>query len=94
MWSIRPQARRGLGRIRSRVLAAGVAACVAGGASVASLPVAGAEPAPGFVSVMFGRMQWTTVDATCTPLRNTIDLGVVDDALRARDIRPTGIVIT
>jgi len=56
--------------------------------------VARAEPAPGFVSVMFGRMQWTTTDHTCAALPATIDLGTVKRALDARRIRATGIVIT
>ena len=62
--------------------------------SVALLPgVAAAEPAPGFVSVMFGRMQWTTTKA-CAPVPNTVDLGQAKTALDARGIDATGIVIT
>jgi hypothetical protein len=67
---------------------------VALAASFASVPVARAESTPGFVSVMFGRMQWATVDRSCTALPNTVDLGTVKQALDVRDIHATGIVIT
>ena len=56
--------------------------------------VARAEPAPGFVSVMFGRMQWTTTNQMCRPLPNAIDLGTAKRALDSRGIRATGVVIT
>ncbi len=63
-------------------------------ATLTSVSVAHAEPAPGFVTVLFGRMQWTTIDGTCAALPNAVDLGTVKQGLDARGIRGTGIVIT
>ena len=79
---------------RRRAAASTAAVVVALAASLTSVPVARAEPAPGFVSVLFGRMQWATVDRSCTALPNTVDLGTVKRALETRDIPATGIVIT
>jgi hypothetical protein len=67
---------------------------VALAASLVPESVAHSEPAPGFVSVMFGRMQWTTTDATCAALPDAVDLGTAKRALDARGIIATGVVIT
>ena len=53
---------------------------------------ASAEPAPGYVTVMFGRMQWVTTKQ-CQPVPNTVDLGRAKSDLDARGIDATGIVI-
>ena len=61
---------------------------------IALLPgVVAAAPSPGFVTVMFGRMQWSTT-FQCDPVPNTVTLGQAKQALDARGIDATGIVIT
>ena len=64
-------------------------------ASVSFLgPVRQADSAsdPGFVTIQFGRTQWTT-GKNCTPLPKTVDLGVVADAMAARGLVGTGGVV-
>jgi hypothetical protein len=49
---------------------------------------------PAYLTLMFGRTQWSLPDASCTPLPNTVPLDAVAAALRDRGITGTGGVVT
>lgn len=49
---------------------------------------------PGYVTISFGRMQWVaTAGSSCSPIAGSVDLGVVHDAMAARGIVGSGVVI-
>jgi hypothetical protein len=50
------------------------------------------SPGPGYVTIQFGRTQWTT-GKKCVPLPKAVDLGVVADAMAARGLVGTGAVV-
>lgn len=78
--------------------------CVATGAALVALaaafvPGAAHAATPGYVSLLFGRMQWVSTTSsdgglTCNALPNTVTLGQAHDDLAARGLTATGVVIT
>jgi hypothetical protein len=48
---------------------------------------------PGYLTLAFGRMQWVTANNRCIPFSNAVPLGTVADAMTARGLEGTGIVI-
>lgn len=47
---------------------------------------------PGYITIQFGRTQWST-GRHCSPLPRTVDLGVVADAMTERGLVGTGSVV-
>jgi hypothetical protein len=54
---------------------------------------AGAGEPGGYITLAFGRMQWVTTNGSCTPLTDAVPLSTIVDAMAARDLSGTGIVI-
>jgi len=84
--------------MRRRGLAVVMVLAIVGGALVAATAPAGGQTAPrGYVSVIFGRTQWVTTGTVggvpCTPLAGAVTLGTTHDALAARGLTATGVVI-
>jgi hypothetical protein len=61
--------------------------------SLVVLPPASAAPPAGYVTILFGRTQFTTVGSDCQPLANTVDLDQVASDLASRRLSAVGAVV-
>lgn len=50
-------------------------------------------PGDGYLTLMFGRSQWTSTDSNCQQLPGALNLGQVADALAQRGLAATGAIV-